>query len=53
MKEESGLQLVRQGAYMAVGSLLVYGAIVLSMQLLKARQTPTSGGCGCGCSGAK
>lgn len=53
MKEESGMQLIRQGAYMAVGSVLVYSVIALSVGLLKARQTPASGGCGCGCGGTK
>ncbi|WP_168734693.1 hypothetical protein [Deinococcus sp. KSM4-11] len=48
----SGAQLIRQGAYTAVGSLLVYGVIALSLQLYKARQqAQTTSGCGCGCGG--
>lgn len=48
----SGLELIRQGAYTAVGSLLVYGVLVVTMQLIWSRQ-PKPQGCGCGCGGAK
>lgn len=56
MNDQTGMQLVRQGAYTAVGAILVYGVLALSLQLLKSRQqaaTSGTGGCGCGCGGAK
>ena len=53
MKDQSGPQLIRQGAYTAVGTLLVYGVVVLTMQAIQARRAQTTGGCGCGCGGSK
>jgi len=52
MKEISGSQLIRQGAYTAVGGLLVYGVVAISIQFLNSRkaaaaQQQTT----CGCTG--
>ncbi|GAA5439261.1 MULTISPECIES: hypothetical protein [Deinococcus] len=52
MKEGTGPQLIRQGAYTAVGTLLVYGVVVLTMRLIETRQ-PKKADCGCGCGGTK
>lgn len=54
MKDQTGMQLVRQGAYTAVGALLVYGVLAVSAALLRPRPAAaasSSGGCGCGCGG--
>ncbi len=48
------MELIRQGAYTAVGGLLVYGVLVMTIGLIRSRQPqPKAQGCGCGCGGAK
>ena len=52
MKELSGTQLIRQGAFTAVGTLLVYGVVLGAMKFAQSRR-PQSTDCGCGCGGSK
>ncbi len=55
MKEQTGMQLIRVGAYTACGTLLVYGAVALALSLARSRAAATAKAddCGCGCGGAK
>jgi len=52
MKELTGTQLIRQGAFTAVGTLLVYGVVLGAVRFAESRR-PKSTGCGCGCGGSK
>ncbi len=51
---QTGIQLMRQGAYTAVGTLLVYGVVLLAMQVIGVKQPKKADSdCGCGCGGVK
>lgn len=48
MKEQSGTQLIRQGAYTAVGAILVYGIVTAALQVIQSRKSqPAQQPCGC------
>lgn len=55
MKEQTGMQLIRVGAYTACGTLLVYGALALALSMARTRAAAAARpeGCGCGCGGTK